>query len=62
MVGHNPGFENLLQSLCAKEVPMPEDWKMMPTAALARLEINVPWSELDYGAAELISLTRARSL
>jgi phosphohistidine phosphatase len=62
MVGHNPGFEQLLQSLCAGEVPMPEDWKLMPTAALARMRVRVPWSELDHGVAELISLTRARSL
>lgn len=62
MVGHNPGFEQLLQSLCAGEVPMPEDWKLMPTAALARMRVKVPWSELGHDVAELISLTRARSL
>ena len=62
IVGHNPGFEDLLQSLCADAVPMPDDWKLMPTAALARLRIRGPWAELGPGAAELISLTRARSL
>ena len=62
MVGHNPGFEQLLQSLCVGEVPMPEDWKLMPTAALARMRVKVPWSELGHAVAELISLTRARSL
>ena len=62
MVGHNPGFEQLLQSLCVGEDPMPEDGKLMPTAALARMRVRVPWSELEHGVAELISLTRARSL
>ena len=62
VVGHNPGFEDLLQALCADAVPMPEDWKLMPTAALARLKVSVPWAELDRGTADLISLTRARSL
>jgi hypothetical protein len=34
----------------------------MPTAAVAHLEITVRWDQLDGGVAELISLTRARSL
>jgi phosphohistidine phosphatase len=62
MAGHNPGFEDLLQSLCLEPVPMPSDRKLMPTAAVAHLEITVPWRELDVGTAGLLGLTRARSL
>ena len=62
ITGHNPGLEMLVQTLCRHRVPMPDDYKLMPTAAVAHLEIPVPWRELDGGVAELISLTRARSL
>lgn len=62
IAGHNPGLEMLVQTLCKDRVPMPDDWKLMPTAAVAHLEISCPWDEIDGGIASLISLTRARSL
>lgn len=62
IAGHNPGMEILLQNLCDHEIPMPDDYKLMPTAAVAHLEIRSAWSELEGGLARLISLTRARSL
>ena len=62
IAGHNPGMETLLQNLCAKEVDMPPDYKLMPTAAVAHLEILSSWHELEGGLARLLSLTRSRSL
>jgi len=62
VAGHNPGLEDLLETLCSEKLPLPSDGKLMPTAALARLQINVPWAELSPASARLISLTRARSL
>lgn len=62
IAGHNPGLEGLVRSLCAEDVPTPIDRKLMPTAAIARLEIDVPWSQLKPACGHLISLTRARSL
>ncbi|MDX1379549.1 MAG: histidine phosphatase family protein [Xanthomonadales bacterium] len=62
IAGHNPGLEDLLCTLCEKRVGWPEDGKLMPTAALARLEIGVPWADLGPASARLVSLTRARSL
>ena len=62
IAGHNPGLESLVQALCRERVPMPDDWKLMPTAAVAHLAIPTPWAEIDGGTAELLSLTRARSL
>jgi phosphohistidine phosphatase len=62
IAGHNPGLEILLQNLCANEVPIPEDWKLMPTAAVAHLEILSSWQDLEGGLARLLSLTRSRSL
>ena len=62
IAGHNPGLESLLQNLCAERIPMPDDWKLMPTAAVAHLEIPGEWKDLDGGTARLLNLTRARSL
>lgn len=62
IAGHNPGLEMLVQNLSAERVPMPDDWKLMPTAAVAHLEIPCEWQDLDGGTARLVSLTRARSL
>ena len=62
IAGHNPGLEVLLQNLCNHEIPMPADYKLMPTAAVAHLEISSGWENLEGGLARLISLTRARSL
>jgi len=62
IAGHNPGLEDLLESLCAERIPLPNDGKLMPTAAVARLQIDVPWTELGTACGRLISLTRARSL
>ena len=62
IAGHNPGLEILLQNLCNHEIPMPDDYKLMPTAAVAHLEILSEWQNLEGRLAHLISLTRARSL
>jgi phosphohistidine phosphatase len=62
IAGHNPGLEILLQNLCNHEIPMPDDYKLMPTAAVAHLEILSEWKILEGGQARLLSLTRSRSL
>ena len=62
IAGHNPGLEMLLQYLCGSDVPFPRDGKLMPTAAVAHLQINSDWENLDRGEARLLSITRARSL
>lgn len=62
IAGHNPGLEILLQNLCEHEVPMPGDYKLMPTAAVAHLEILSDWKSLEGRLARLLSLTRSRSL
>jgi phosphohistidine phosphatase len=62
IAGHNPGLEYLLLYLCGRNVPLPGDGKLLPTAAVAHLEIAPEWSSLERGAARLLSITRARSL
>lgn len=46
MVGHNPGFEYLVNHL-APAIPIPEDGKLMPTAALAYLQLDIKWTLLQ---------------
>lgn len=62
IAGHNPGLESLVESLSSEPVEIPGDGKLMPTAAVAHLEIGSDWRRLDRGAGRLLSLTRARSL
>ena len=45
-----------------QRLEIPSDGKLMPTAAVARLQIDPPWAELRPGCAGLLSLTRARQL
>ena len=58
LVGHNPGLEELLLNLSAGQIKMPEDYKLLPTATLARLRISVPWSKIEKNCAEFLEIKR----
>ena len=60
LVGHNPGLEDLLRFLAGDEVEVPSDGKLLPTAALARLEMPGDWETLPAGCAHMLSVTRPR--
>jgi len=62
IAGHNPGLEGLLTHLSDQRVSGPGDGKLLPTAALAYLEIRTEWADLDKASGRLISITRSRSL
>ena len=62
IIGHNPGLEDLLDYLCTDPAPEYANGKLMPTAALALLQFNGPWNELDAGSARLQMLIRPRQL
>ena len=62
IVGHNPGFEDLVDYLGGDAVELPPDGKLMPTAALARLDMPEQWSNLEPGCARSVSITRVRDL
>jgi phosphohistidine phosphatase len=62
IVGHNPGFENLVAYLGGEGVSTPPDGKLMPTAALARLQMPDSWKTLSAGCARLITIQRAKAL
>lgn len=54
IVGHNPGFENLVRVLTGEAASM-------PTAALAKVNLNLEsWSELEANSNELEFLIRPK--
>ena len=66
MVGHNPGFEDLVAYLTGGDIDAPdndsEHNSAFPTAALARLELPDRWDRLERGSAVLVELVRPRDL
>ncbi|WP_374681435.1 histidine phosphatase family protein [Accumulibacter sp.] len=58
LVGHNPGLEDLLAYLAEGELEIPDDGKVLPTSALAHLEVFADWPTLARGCATLVSVTR----
>ena len=62
IVGHNPGFEELVDYLGGEQVERPPGEKLMPTAALAWLEMPEQWDTLERGCARAVSITRVRDL
>jgi len=62
LVGHNPGLEKLLVALAGDDIAPEKNGKLLPTAALAILEIEGDWSALKPGKARLQSIIRAATL
>jgi phosphohistidine phosphatase len=62
VIAHNPGLESLLRYLADGDLDEPKDGKLMPTAALARLEMPDDWSLLEAGCASLVTLLRPKAL
>ena len=58
LVGHNPGLVELLLYLLGGKAPLPDDGMLLPMAALARLVMPNNWKKLEFGSAQLKSLTR----
>lgn len=62
IIGHNPAIEGLLESLSTNDIPLAEGGKLLPTASIAHLTIQTPWSDLAPNQGLLHSITRPRSL
>jgi phosphohistidine phosphatase len=62
LVGHNPGLEQLLYFLVNGQLEIPADGKILPTAALAVVEMPDKWMKLKNGSAKLTELIRPREL
>jgi phosphohistidine phosphatase len=58
LVGHNPGLEDLVAYLAEGELDIPDDGKVLPTSALAQLEVFADWPQLTRGCATLVAVTR----
>ncbi|WP_374089146.1 histidine phosphatase family protein [Methylomicrobium lacus] len=61
LVGHNPDFEELLTDLVGED-NLPDTEKLLPTAALARLEMPDDWNELETNCAKLIEILYPKTL
>ena len=61
MVGHNPSFSDLLNFLCSDSTHPTVD-RSMSSAALAVITLKAPWSALDQGSGELMSLIQPHTL
>lgn len=55
LVGHNPELEDLLAFL-VESGSLPVEQKLMPTSAVARLQMPDDWSQLALGSAKLLSI------
>jgi phosphohistidine phosphatase len=62
LVGHNPGFEELILHLAAGDVPTSDTGKVLPTAALAHLRLPNDWSRLPRGCGKLLRIVYPREL
>lgn len=53
VVGHNPGLEELLEYLVDDTLPEIVEGKVLPTATLAVISIEHPWSGLEKACGEI---------
>lgn len=60
VVGHNPELLDLLTYL-VDPINLPDEGKLLPTAAIARLVMPEDWSLLPQGCASMLSITHPKS-
>ena len=61
VVGHNPGLEDLVFYL-TKEVDIPDDGKVMPTATVAVMSTERDWADLEHASCKPGVIVRGRYL
>ena len=62
IVGHNPGFDELVRHLAGTTLAEWDDANLMPSAALAHLEMPDSWSDLGPGTGRCLGIVRPRDL
>ena len=62
LIGHNPGIEDLTVELAGTGEELGRVREKFPTAALATLEFDRSWRELEPGGAELTSFVKPKEL
>ena len=61
LVGHHEGLETMILRM-SRWADIPAEPKLIPTSAVAHLDINGRWSEVKKCDARLRSITRPREL
>ncbi|MBA3286073.1 MAG: histidine phosphatase family protein [Nitrosopumilus sp.] len=61
MIGHNPGMDSILQSLCKMAKPR-ADGKLMTTTAVAKISVRGPWQDISAKNCELNGIFRPKEL
>ena len=62
LIGHNPGIENLTLDLAREGPELSRVRQKFPTAALATLEFDVSWGDLEPESCELVSFVKPKEL
>jgi phosphohistidine phosphatase len=62
LVGHNPGLETLVRYLARESVDAPADGKLLPTAAVACLDMPKTWNNLVEHSGRLVAISRPRAI
>jgi phosphohistidine phosphatase len=62
VIAHNPGLQDLVLSLASTGSEVDSVREKFPTAALATLEFDRPWGELEPDCARLAGYVRPRDL
>jgi len=62
LIGHNPGMEDFLIYLCGDDLPTSANGKLLPTAALAQIDLPRQWRTLKKGSGRVIAITRPKEL
>ena len=62
LIGHNPSMEMLLLALCQHQVSAQANGKVMTTGNIAKLNLPIPWRDLQAGSADLVSLLRPKEI
>jgi len=62
LIGHNPGFEELLIYLCPESLSGTAESRTMGTACLARVQLGGGWNGLQQGSGKLLDITRPQQL
>ena len=62
VIGHNPGIQDLALDLAGTGDDLGRIQEKYPAGALAVLEIDGPWRQLEPGAARLVSFVKPREL
>jgi phosphohistidine phosphatase len=62
IVGHNPGFEDLLLHLAEVNGSFYKDGKLMTTGTVAILNMPSNWQQLDRKSGELVDIIRGGSV